>query len=119
MTNRLLQSLQYTLILSFTLWYDLMYVSAQLDPLEVDKASEQVVLVASAGTTTQDTEDKISYRCTFRNLWTNERQPVNYPEDSAAWNGPVMWTHTLDYEPWGGGRTVDAGIEDYVEVSVD
>lgn len=82
----------------------------------VDAAGNQeVVLIENKGVTFQQVPNRTSYQCTFRNLWTKERQPKNFPTELARWNGPVMWTHTLQFEPWREGDAVTRGVEKVAE----
>ena len=77
--------------------------------------NEEDVLVETNGATPDDTTDRISYQCTFRNLWTPKRQPVNFPI-LPRWGGPILWTHTLQFQPWHAGSAVTRGIEKLAEV---
>lgn len=76
---------------------------------------EEDVLTETVGTLFQQAENTTKYYCTFRNLWTKERQPKKYPERQARWAGPILWTHTTQFEPWRFGYPVTRGIEKVVE----
>jgi Spondin_N len=79
--------------------------------------NEEDVLIENKGVTSESVTDKIRYQCTFRGLWTKERQPKNYPESQARWSGPILWTHTLQFKPWSQGFAVTRGAEKMAEVS--
>jgi Spondin_N len=79
--------------------------------------NEEIVLIENKGVTSQGVTDQIRYQCTFRGLWTKERQPKNYPENQARWNGPIIWTHTLQFKPWSNGFAITRGAEKMAEVS--
>jgi len=81
--------------------------------------NQENVLVKNAGVTPQTSTDRISYQCTFRNLWTEDRHPVNFPFGQAGWAGPILWTHTLQYVPWPEGDAVTRGIKKLAEVRND
>ncbi|CAB9522091.1 Spondin-1 [Seminavis robusta] len=65
--------------------------------------------------TTGDTVERVAYQCTFRNLWTEARQPVNFPFELGRWAGPILWTHTLQFQPWVHSRGVTRGVEKLAE----
>jgi len=76
---------------------------------------EEIVLIDTKSAISQDTPERISYQCTFRNLWTKERQPKNFPQQLGRWNGPIMWTHTLQFQPWHANFAVTRGVEKLAE----
>lgn len=78
--------------------------------------NEEDVLIENVGVTIGDTNERISYQCTFRNLWTKERQPVRFPEELGGWAGPILWTHTLQFQPWSREKAVTRGVEKLAEV---
>jgi len=94
----------------------LLVCSAFLPTFVQAAGNQERVLIQTVSETPQDTQERVSYQCTFRNLWTKERQPKNFPEVLARWNGPVIWTHTLQFEPWREGDTVTRGVEKLAEV---
>lgn len=77
--------------------------------------NEEKLLIETKSAISQNTEEKITYKCTFRNLWTKDRQPKNFPKTLGRWNGPLMWTHTLQYQPWHAGFAVTRGVEKLAE----
>lgn len=77
--------------------------------------NEEKVLIETKSTVSQDTTERTSYQCTFRNLWTKERQPKNFPKELGRWNGPIMWTHTLQFQPWRANYAVTRGVEKLAE----
>ncbi|CAB9501072.1 Spondin-1 [Seminavis robusta] len=76
--------------------------------------NEEDVLVETTGITDADTVERVAYHCTFRNLWTEARQPVNFPS-SGRWAGPILWTHTLQFQPWLANYAVTRGVEKMAE----
>jgi Spondin_N len=79
--------------------------------------NEEKVIILTKSIISQDIQNRTSYQCTFRNLWTKERQPKNFPQELGRWNGPIMWTHTLQFQPWRVGYGVTRGVEKLAEVS--
>ncbi|CAB9505443.1 Furin-like protease 1, isoform 1 [Seminavis robusta] len=77
------------------------------------------VLVQTPGQEPRDSERKLDYHCTMRNLWTQERMPSNYPLRSAYWNNPLVWAHTPNRILWQDGATADDTLESYVEEQFD
>lgn len=67
------------------------------------------------GTLYQQAENTTKFYCTFRNLWTKERQPKKYPDPLARWSGPILWTHTTQFEPWRFGFPCTRGVEKLAE----
>jgi len=78
--------------------------------------NQENVLIQNVGVTAQNSTDRISYQCTYSNLWTEEQNPGNFPSGKASWAGPILWTHTLQYQPWQEGYVVTKGIEKLAEV---
>ena len=70
----------------------------------------------SVGDVPLTSTERITYQCTFRNLWTEERQPVKYPVEHARWDGPIMWTHTKEYHSWSVGEPATLGLKKFAEV---
>jgi len=77
--------------------------------------NDEEELIETIGVTPQETTNKTSYKCTFRNLWTKERHPQNFPKELGRWGGPIMYTHTLQFQPWANGKSVTPGIEKIAE----
>ena len=77
---------------------------------------EEDVLIQNVGVLSQEAPNATSYQCTFRNLWTKDTHPKNYPKELARWGAPIMWTHTLQFEPWSFGNAVTRGVEKVAEV---
>jgi len=57
------------------------------------------------------------YYCVFRNHWTSENQPADYPE-LARWANPVLFSHTKQYAPFLKNKAAPYGVEAIAEVSV-
>lgn len=77
--------------------------------------NEEDILIDTQGTLFQNAPNTTKYYCTFRNLWTKQRHPKNYPDPLARWSGPIMWTHTTQFEPWRAQYPVTRGIEKVAE----
>ncbi|CAB9508589.1 Spondin-1 [Seminavis robusta] len=77
--------------------------------------NEEDVLIENKGITSGQTSERIAYQCTFRNLWTKNRQPVRFPEELGRWAGPILWTHTLQFQPWVRDKAVTRGVEKLAE----
>lgn len=60
-------------------------------------------------------DETVQYQCTFRNLWTAERQPVGFPTDQARWSGPILWTGPNDYVPFQEEGVVSPGAQSLIE----
>lgn len=73
-------------------------------------------LLHSVGEVPVSTTERVTYQCTFRNLWTKERNPINYPEEDARWDGPLLWTHTTEFMPWQEGQMCSPGVQKLAEV---
>ena len=84
-----------------------------------EAAGNEEEVYKNVGVTDQQTANRTSYQCTFRNLWSKERQPKNFPKELARWASPILWTHTLQFEPWRAGDIVTRGVEKLAEVSDD
>lgn len=78
--------------------------------------NEEDVLIQNVGVLSQTAPNTTSYQCTFRNLWSKETHPKNYPKELARWGNPIMWTHTLQFTPWSSGNLVTRGVEKVAEV---
>ena len=79
--------------------------------------NEEKVLINTKSIISENIQNRTSYQCTYRNLWTKGRQPKNFPQELGRWNGPIMWTHTLQFQPWHAGYSVTRGVEKFAEVS--
>ena len=79
--------------------------------------NEEDVLYQNIGVTYEGTSEELYYSCTFRNLWTQDRQPTNFPQDDAKWTGLIAWSHNLQLELWKAGSTATRGLEELAEVS--
>lgn len=79
--------------------------------------NEELIMIRTKSIISQNIQNRTSYQCTFRNLWTKQRQPKNFPQELGRWNGPIMWTHTLQFQPWRSGFAVTRGVEKVAEVS--
>lgn len=77
--------------------------------------NEDDVLLTIPGEVSMFSTDTIKYYCTYRNLWTPERHPTNYPVDQARWTGPILWTHTTEFVPWRDNWPASRGIEKIAE----
>lgn len=77
--------------------------------------NEEKILIRTKSIISENIQNRTSYQCTFRNLWTKERQPKNFPQELGRWGGPIMWTHTLQFEPWRAGDAVTRGVEKLAE----
>jgi len=58
---------------------------------------------------------KMRYYCTFRNLWTKQRHPVDYPTTQAMWSPELVYSGIQSNRPWRPDDSVTAGIEKLVE----
>lgn len=56
-----------------------------------------------------------NYYCIFRNLWTKERHPNDYPK-MAKWSDIMLYSSTKDFRPWLKNRATTLGIETLAEV---
>ena len=61
------------------------------------------------------TQNETKYYCVFRNLWTSERHPKDYP-GQARWTNNVLYSTTKDWRPWLKNRATTLGIETIAEV---
>ena len=77
---------------------------------------QEKVLIENVGVLSELAPNTTSYQCTFRNLWTKDTHPKNYPSELARWGSPIMWTHTLQFQPWSVGNAVTRGVEKVAEV---
>lgn len=82
-----------------------------------DAAGNEEKAYKTKSTISENIQNRTSYQCTFRNLWTKERQPKNFPSELGRWGGPIMWTHTLQFQPWRANFGVTRGVEKLAEVS--
>ena len=55
------------------------------------------------------------YYCVFRNLWTKERHPKEYPK-AARWSNIAMYSGTKEFRPWLKNRATTLGVEKIAEV---
>jgi len=60
-------------------------------------------------------ENVTKYYCVFRNLWTSDRHPKDFPK-AARWTNNVMYSTTKDWRPWLKNRATTLGIETIAEV---
>lgn len=60
-------------------------------------------------------DETVQYQCTFRNLWTKERQPVDFPVDEARWSGPILWTGPEEYVPFQEESAASPGAQSLIE----
>ena len=80
-------------------------------------SDEEDTLIQNPGVIFENIQNRLTYQCTYRNLWTKERHPQNYPNGTAFIAGPILWTSTILYLPWADGNTVTEGVEQLAEVS--
>ena len=59
--------------------------------------------------------NKTKYYCVFRNLWTPEDHPKDYP-DLARWSTPAIFSHSKQYSPFIKNREANYGVEVIAEV---
>lgn len=56
-----------------------------------------------------------SYQCTFINRWSQSRQPIDYPAQSAHWSPMVVVAHNDGYEMWAPNTLASEGVESVAE----
>ena len=61
-------------------------------------------------------KNRTMYYCIFRNLWTKESAPNDYPKN-ARWTDPVLYVGTQSFQPWINGQAVSVGIGKIATVS--
>lgn len=95
----------------------LLLVQFQLANSQVEQQT-MIPVSHRVGDVPVNSTDRVTYQCTFRNLWTKERQPINYPEEDAQWWGPILWTHKEEFQAWQAGQAATFGLQEAVEVGV-
>jgi len=60
-------------------------------------------------------DETVLYQCTFRNLWTKERQPISYPTNNPSWIGPFLWTGPSEFVPLQEEGNMSPGAQGLVE----
>lgn len=61
------------------------------------------------------TVNATKYYCIFRNHWTKERHPNEYPK-LARWSDIIMYSTNKEYRPWLKNRAASLGVEKIAEV---
>jgi len=80
------------------------------------KPDEIYDFVYSTDSTVNWREQNVTkYYCVFRNLWTKERHPHDFPK-AARWTNNALYSTTKDWRPWLKNRATTVGIETIVEV---
>ena len=79
------------------------------------QAQTQLLQSSSSSLVPINSNQDISYSCTFVNLWSAARHPNLYPSD-AHWSDMVMVAHNSEYQMWAPGILASEGVESVAEV---
>jgi hypothetical protein len=73
----------------------------------------QNTLIQTLGNEPASSDNTLRYYCTFRSLWTKGRMPISFPEETAQFNGPVLFSHSPLFQ----GIPQKPALESLAEVS--
>jgi len=86
------------------------------DTIRRSTPSEKLVFLSGSEYWRNEADrQQMRYYCTFRNLWTKQRHPVDYPTTQARWSPEIVYSGIESNQPWRLGDSVTVGIEKLVE----